>query len=173
LGNDPLDALYGRPGFMIRRAHQIAVSIFLEETQAFGVTTTQYGVLYLLKHRPGLDQISVAKMLGLDRSTTALVVRKLEHGRLIERAVDLQDQRRRNLRLTSAGHEMLAALGGPVVRAQQRALSIFDDRERQLFLSLLDRFTTAFNRESRIPIERPPFPTFLAPIDAPVDAASE
>ncbi len=153
--NDPLDALYSRPGFMIRRAHQIAVSLFLEETQAFGITTTQYGVLYILKHRPGLDQISVAKLLGLDRSTTALVVRKLEHSRLIERAVDLQDQRRRNLRLTPAGHEMLVALAEPVRRAQQRALSVFDEREGQMFMSLLDRFTTAFNRESRIPIERP------------------
>ena len=76
--NDPLDELYRRPGFMIRRAHQIAVSLFLEETGELGITTTQYGILVLLKHHDGIDQITVSKLLGLDRSTTGTVLEKLE-----------------------------------------------------------------------------------------------
>jgi hypothetical protein len=43
--------LYRRPGFMIRRAHQIAVSVFLEETAELGVTSTQYGILHVLEQR--------------------------------------------------------------------------------------------------------------------------
>ena len=77
-----LDQLYGRPGFLLRRAHQIAVSLFLEETGDLRITTTQFGILHLLKHSPGLDQISVAKLLGLDRSTTGMVLTKLEDFRL-------------------------------------------------------------------------------------------
>jgi len=68
--NGPLDELYRRPGFLIRRANQIAVSLFLEETGPLGITNSQYGILLVLKHHPGIDQISVAKVLGLDRSTT-------------------------------------------------------------------------------------------------------
>src|SRR5437588_618773 len=57
-----LDELYRRPGFLIRRAQQIAVSLFLEESGALGITNTQYGILMVLKHRPGTDQISLAKL---------------------------------------------------------------------------------------------------------------
>lgn len=66
-----MEQLYRRPGFMIRRVHQIAVSSLLEETGRLGITNRQWGILFVLKHRPRIDQISVAKLLGLDRSTPA------------------------------------------------------------------------------------------------------
>jgi hypothetical protein len=86
---NPLDALYRRPGFMLRRAHQIAVSLFLEETGELNITTTQFGILHLLKHSPGLDQITVAKLLGLDRSTTRVIARQLSAFPPRERALFL------------------------------------------------------------------------------------
>ena len=69
-----LAVLYKRPGFLLRRAHQIAVSIFLSATAAEGVTTTsQFGLMLILRARPGIDQISLAKLLGLDRSRAGWV----------------------------------------------------------------------------------------------------
>ena len=53
---ESLEDIYRRPGFMIRRAHQIAVAIFLEEARESRITPTQYGVLVILGHRPGIDQ---------------------------------------------------------------------------------------------------------------------
>ena len=46
--HDPLEELYRRPGFMIRRVHQIAVSLFIDETGKLGVTNRQYGILFVL-----------------------------------------------------------------------------------------------------------------------------
>src|ERR1043165_5450885 len=117
-----LDALYGRPGFMLRRAHQIAVALFLEQTGELGITTTQFGILHLLKHSPGLDQITVAKLLGLDRSTTGMVLEKLEKAGLVGRVVGKSDRRKRSLKLTPAGERMLKRLAGPARRAQERVL---------------------------------------------------
>src|SRR6476659_2410885 len=94
----PLDQLYRRPGFMIRRAHQIAVSMFLEETGELGITNRQYGIMLVLRHRPGIDQITVAKLLGLDRSTTGMVLTKLEEAGLIGRDVGLTDKRRHTIK---------------------------------------------------------------------------
>ncbi len=150
---DPLLALYGRPGFMIRRAHQIAVSLFLEETGALRITTTQFGILHLLKHRPGLDQISVAKLLGLDRSTTGMVLTKLEGAGLVGRSVGVDDRRKRSLVLTLAGEKMLERLKEPARRVQARQLSAFEPHERKLFLELLGKFTRAFNESTRAPLE--------------------
>ena len=148
-----IDGLYRRPGFMIRRAHQIAVSIFLEETGALGITNRQYGILFALKQRPGIDQISVARLLGLDRSTTGMVIKKLARAGLVGRAVGAGDRRRASLALTRAGERMLERLAEPARRAQARVLSAFTPAERAQFLALLDKFIATFNDETRVPLE--------------------
>ena len=151
MSKHPLDALYRRPGFMIRRAHQIAVSLFLEETGELGITNRQYGILLVLKAQPGIDQITVAKLLGLDRSTTGMVLGKLEEGGLVGRVVGVDDRRKRSLKLTPAGERMLTRLAGPARRAQERVLSAFSPKEREMFLDLLDKFARAFNETTRVP----------------------
>ena len=148
--NRPLDKLYRRPGFMIRRAHQISVSLFLEETGALGITNRQYGIMLVLKAEPGIDQITVAKLLGLDRSTTGMVLTKLEDAGLVGRIVGA-DRRKRSLKLTPAGERMLKRLAAPARRAQERVLSAFLPRERETFLDLLDKFARAFNDTTRVP----------------------
>ncbi len=147
----PLDQLYRRPGFMIRRAHQISVSLFLEETGALGITNRQYGIMLVLKAEPGIDQITVAKLLGLDRSTTGMVLTKLEDAGLVGRVVETHDRRKRSLKLTPAGERMLKQLAEPARRAQERVLSAFSPRERETFLDLLDKFARAFNDTTRVP----------------------
>jgi DNA-binding MarR family transcriptional regulator len=153
LADTALEELYRRPGFLIRRAQQIAVSLFLEESGALGVTNTQYGILMVLKHRPCTDQITLAKQLGLDRSTTGMVVDKLEHGGLVKRRV-ASDRRKRELVLTRAGERMLTQLGGPAQRAQSRVLSAFTPGEQVAFLALLEKLVGAFNASTRVPLEK-------------------
>jgi DNA-binding MarR family transcriptional regulator len=152
MADDLLNELYRRPGFMLRRAHQIAVSIFLEETRELKITTTQYGILLLLRHHPGIDQITVAKLLGLDRSTTAMVLQKLAKDGLIGRRVGSGDRRRRYLELTSAGATVLRQLKVPAAKARARLLDVFSAKERGVFLRLLDKFTQAFNETARVPL---------------------
>jgi MarR family transcriptional regulator, lower aerobic nicotinate degradation pathway regulator len=149
---DPLDELYRRPGFLIRRANQIAVALFLEQTGALGITTSQYGILTVLKHHPGIDQISLAKLLGLDRSTTGMVLDKLQKAGLIGRSIGAHDKRRRNLSLTKAGERMLTRLAEPAQRAQAHVLSPFTAEERDAFVSLLDKFVAKFNGTTRVPL---------------------
>ena len=148
-----LDDLYRRPGFLIRRAHQIAVAAFLAETGELGITNRQYGILFALKHQPGIDQISVARLLGLDRSTTGMVIKTLEKAGLIARAVGARDRRRASLTLTRAGERMLDRLAEPAQRAQARVLSAFTPSERGRFLALLDKFIRKFNDSTRVPLE--------------------
>jgi DNA-binding MarR family transcriptional regulator len=150
---DPLDELYHRPGFMIRRVHQIAVSLFMEETGPLKVTNRQYGILFVLRHRPGIDQISVANLLGLDRSTTGMVLNKLEHDGLISRSVEAADRRRHSMSLTRSGEYMLDKLAVPASRAQTRVLSVFTRHEQALFLGLLSKLISEFNESTRIPLK--------------------
>jgi MarR family transcriptional regulator, lower aerobic nicotinate degradation pathway regulator len=151
---DPaLVALYGRPGFMLRRAHQIAVSMFMEENAALGVTTTQYGVMVLLRARAGIDQAALARLMGLDRSTTGLVVGKLEAAGYVERASGIDDRRRKTLKLTRAGAAVLRRIAKPAVRASERLLEPFNAREKKVFMELLARFVETHNSVVRTPLE--------------------
>ena len=148
-----LDDLYGRPGFMIRRAHQIAVSLFLDETGELGITNRQYGILFALRHQPGADQISVARLLGLDRSTTGMVIKKLEHAGLVGRGVGAGDRPPVSQQLKPARERKLVRLAEPAQRAHARALSAFTPQERAQFLALLDKFIGRFNGSTRVPLE--------------------
>ena len=138
---------------MIRRAHQIAVAVFLEEARESRITPTQYGVLLILERRPGIDQNTLARLLGLDRSTTGTVVRKLAGRGLIARATGAGDLRRREVRLTRPGAALLDEIAVSARRAQQRLLSPLPAHERQRFLDLLERLTEAFNETTRVPVD--------------------
>ena len=79
MSNPPRDALtielYEQPGHLIRRAQQIAVSMFFD---ALGrdVTPVQYAILRMLQERPGIDQVTLAQEVALDTSTTADIINR-------------------------------------------------------------------------------------------------
>jgi DNA-binding MarR family transcriptional regulator len=148
-----LAVLYDRPGFLLRRAHQIAVSIFLEETAAQGVTTTsQYGLMVILRARAGINQIDLAKLLGLDRSTTGLVISKLEEAGLLERRPGATDRRRNELLLTQKGHTLLKRLEPTSKRTARRVMEPFTAEEGEQFLFLLKKFVQVHNANARVPM---------------------
>ena len=151
-GERSLDELYQRPGFLLRRAHQISVALFLEETAALGLTTTQYGTMVVLRARGSLDQVGIATLVGIDRSTTALVVGKLEEAGYIERRNDATDKRRKTITLSAAGRAMLDRVAIPAQQARVRALDAFSAKDAAKFLSLLERFVDVFNEHTRAPI---------------------
>jgi len=146
-----LGELYERPGFMIRRAHQIATSIFMEVAAPVGATTTQYGVLTILSACPGVDQISLARRMGLDRSTAGTVLQTLERDGYVLRVVG-SDRRRRSLELTEAGRKRLAMLQECAAEALTRLLMPLTPMEATSLCALLAKLTQAHNKTSRVPI---------------------
>src|SRR5437016_12301870 len=94
----PLD-FESLPGHYIRRLQQIAVAIFLQETEAHGVTPVQYAGLQAVRKAPGIDQRTLARAIGLDTSTIAGVVDRLEARGLMQRTVSPDDKRVRLLTL--------------------------------------------------------------------------
>ena len=50
-----LARMYARPGFLLRRAHQISAAVFEDECKSVGLTPAQFGVLTVLHSSPGLD----------------------------------------------------------------------------------------------------------------------
>ena len=155
--DERLGAIYRRPGFMIRRAHQVAIGIFAEECADLDLTTQQHGVLSALAQFPGIDQISLGRLLGLDRSTVAGVVGRLTDRGLIRRTVSKSDRRRLLLALRAAGTRALDASHAAAERAQERLLASLSPRERSQFLNLLQRVLDEHNPNTRVPVSHAEF----------------
>ena len=138
-----------QPGHLIRRAHQIAVSVF-HETMGREVTPVQYAVMRTLEGNPGVDQVTLAQQAGLDTSTTADIAARLEAKGWITRQVLARGQR--ELRLTPAGGELLAGMVPAMAHMQDSLLGALDADERAQFMALLRKFVTANNERSRAPM---------------------
>ena len=70
--------LYQRPGFLLRRAHQISASIFEHACADLALTPAQYGVLCVMAEQPGIDQSSLARALAFDKVTVLRVLKGLQ-----------------------------------------------------------------------------------------------
>ena len=145
--------LNAMPGPSIRRLQQIAVALFLQETEGFGVTAVQYGALLTISRQSGLDQRTLAGLMGLDTSTTAGVVERLDSRGLIRRSASPTDRRVKLLSVTPEGDALLQEIEPHVLRAQARILEPLAPDERDTFMRLLQVLLQGNNDASRAPAE--------------------
>ncbi|PHP67899.1 transcriptional regulator [Zhengella mangrovi] len=146
------------PGHLIRRLHQISVSVFADDMARSGldITPVQFAALNVLQSRPGIDQATLAGLIAYDRVTIGGVVDRLVQKDLVTRTVNPDDRRARRLHLTGEGERVLAS-AAPIVRdVQARILSGLDDGERAMLLSLLKKTAAAGNELSRAPLRDGP-----------------
>ncbi|WP_370206309.1 MarR family winged helix-turn-helix transcriptional regulator [Pararhodobacter marinus] len=98
-----LDSFFTRPGFLIRRANQISNASFAEDLGSLGLTPTQMSSLAVIVDAPGIDQITLARRIGVDRTTISMVVNGLTQHGFIHRERSPLDARRNELNPTRAG----------------------------------------------------------------------
>jgi MarR family transcriptional regulator, lower aerobic nicotinate degradation pathway regulator len=146
----PID-LESLPGYHIRRLQQIAVAVFLQETEAHGVTPVQYAALHAVAQAPGVDQRTLARSIGLDTSTLAGVIDRLESRSLMQRGASPDDKRVRLLSLTHEGERLLSDIEPAMLRAQERMLEPLPKKERAEFMRMLRVLVSANNELSRAP----------------------
>ena len=144
----PLD-LDSLPGHDIRRLHQIAVALFMQETESSGITPVQFAALQAVHNVPGTDQRTLARTIGFDTSTIAGVIDRLEARGLTLRSASAQDRRVRLLTLTEAGQQLLADVTPSMLRAQERILAPLPEQERGEFMRMLGILIASRNESDR------------------------
>lgn len=143
--------LEAMPGHFIRRLQQIAVAIFLEETESHGITPVQYAVLQTVRNSPNVDQRTLAATIGFDTSTIAGVIDRLEGRGFLLRNASADDRRVRLLTLTQQGEQLLDAVIPGMLRAQVRMLAPLTEKQRAEFTKALRILVKANNAISRAP----------------------
>jgi DNA-binding MarR family transcriptional regulator len=141
--------LWRRPGFLIRRLHQIHYALFFEEFGDSDVTPVQYGLLTILSNNPGCDQITIANSLGIDRTNVADVLGRLAAAGLVQRERSTVDRRSNVARLTPKGEETLASMMPAMARAQTRLLEGLEPQQREDFMQTMITLLEKHNKHGR------------------------
>ena len=156
--SDSLQDMYRRPGFLLKRCHQVSMAIFLDECSEFNLTQSQYGCLRALEAYPSVDQIALARLVGLDRSTAGMVIKTLSARGLIERVVNRNDKRRMRLKLSAAGKRLLISIAPAAARVQDRVLRGLPHGSRAAFLNILQAFLAGHDALIDVDAKTPPQP---------------
>lgn len=141
--------LSARPGFLVRRLHQIHSAIFLEECKDFGLTPVQYGLMTALLQHPSSDQRSLGMEVGIDRTNVADVLERLAERGFVRRERSETDRRSMTVFLTEEGRAVVEQMYASMIRAQERLLSPLDPEFRSAFMAMLTKLVEGNNEHSR------------------------
>jgi len=144
-----LSRLYARPGFLLRRAHQISAAVFEDACRDLGLTPAQFGVLTVLQAHPGLGQSSLARALGFDKVTVLRVLRGLESRGLVSRGQAEANRRNVSVSLTPEGEALLQQAQKPAEKAYKRLMAPLDKHQQEQLLELLQLLTGELEDEAR------------------------
>ena len=126
-------------GYHLRRAQSAVFGDFMSVMADDQVTPGQFGVLVLIEENSGLNQSTLAKALGIERSTMVGVIDVLEKRGLVRRQKSDVDKRAHALVLTDVGKHLLGEIKPKVSEHERRIVDDLSDKETRLLVSLLDR----------------------------------
>lgn len=131
------------PGHLIRRAQQIAVSVFTEQLAVYDVTPVQFAIMNALMDTPGTDQVTLAARVAFDAATSGSVIARLEAKGWVRREASPQDRRRKLLWLTPKGKKAVLDMSPKVAQVQALILQPLQAAEQQQLMALLAKLVSA------------------------------
>ena len=140
---EPRLPLWARPGYLVRRLHQVNYALWLEELGQANVTPVQYSILTALSIRGEQDQTTLADEVGIDRTNVAEVLSRLAARKLVRRKENPADRRARLASITPKGRMLMTGLFPAMQRSQDRLLAPLTQKERDLFMATLTRLIEA------------------------------
>jgi DNA-binding MarR family transcriptional regulator len=131
--------LEGQVGFLIRRAHQRATSIFNRQFAAAGLSSVQFAALVKVRDQGRVSQNQLGRLVHLDPVTIMGVINRLADRDLIQRMPDASDKRRTLLSITSIGLKLLEDMQAAGHQVSADTLEPLDEAEKAEFLRLLTK----------------------------------
>jgi len=124
-------------GFLLRRAHQRHVALFLEQSEKYGLTPTQFAALFKAVQLGRVTQNLLGRLTAMDPATVQGVVRRLTARGLLRRAHDPMDRRTAVLTPTETGIALIDRTVACAQRSHDAALAPLTEDERAQLLALL------------------------------------
>jgi DNA-binding MarR family transcriptional regulator len=146
-----LGDMYQRPGFLLRRAHQISAAVFENACASVELTQAQYGALMVLSHEANIDQSRLARALAFDKVTVLRVLRGLEERGLVQRDMSLTNKRQMEVKLTASGRRLVKKSQALAHTAYEQLMSPLTAKQRTQLLDLLQILNTQLCDQAKAP----------------------
>lgn len=140
-GNGADYVLDDQIGFLLRRAHQRATSVFTGNFAEFNLTPTQFAALAKIAEQGGVSQNRLGRMTAMDPATMKGVIDRLLERALITRRPDPDDRRRAILELTGSGADLLDRAIPSGFRTTAETLDPLTPQERAAIVELLAKIS--------------------------------
>ncbi|MEM9739388.1 MAG: MarR family winged helix-turn-helix transcriptional regulator [Pseudomonadota bacterium] len=148
--------LGGSLSHLLHRAQQLAANESAEKLREAGVTLRQFSVLAAVSQETGSSQSRLVDMTGIDRSTLADMLNRMQRAGLISRAVSEEDARAKSVALTEKGQKALAAAAPAVRGADSALIATLAKNRRAGFVDLLTTLIDAkTDRDPAVKVSEP------------------
>ena len=125
---------------LLRRAEQIAAARF-SQLVGDSITLRQFTVLAAIAETPGLSQSDLGRVTGIDRSTLADMMAKMQKRGWVMRTTSRADARAYSVVLGQAGGTMLSATAQHARAADAAILDSLPRTKRRSFLNILTKLS--------------------------------
>lgn len=126
---------------LLHRAQQLAVDRFAVLVGENGLTFRQFVVLAAVAKTPGVSQAELVRDTGIDRSTLADMISRMERRGWLTKAVSDNDGRANSVRLAAAGNIVLVGALQHAKAADAAILDSLTKPKRKAFLAALDKLS--------------------------------
>lgn len=128
---------------LIHRAQQIAALQSADILKEAGITLRQFSVLAAVADSEGASQADIVERTGIDRSTLADMVSRMEKSGLLKRKQSKHDARAKSVSLMAKGRKALTVTRDGVAQADEALLEMLPSNRRAAFISSLSKLTGA------------------------------
>lgn len=132
-------ALASSPSHLLQRAQQVAADHFSLRLSGTGLTVRQFALLCSIETFPGSTQTELVNGTGIDRSTLADLMHRMQDRGLITRNRATGDARANSVTLTPAGLALLREAIPRARAADAALLALLPKRKRQALISALQQ----------------------------------
>jgi DNA-binding MarR family transcriptional regulator len=140
-------------GYMLRRTQSAVFDDFADTFAHAGeaLTPGEFGLLVLVDRNAGLSQMTLARALGIDRSTLVPILDRLQARGLLMRHRSPTDGRTHALALTPAGEKALRRFTRLVRGHEKRIASRLSVAEIRVLIELLEKVHAGARSLGRFP----------------------
>jgi DNA-binding MarR family transcriptional regulator len=125
------------PSHLLRRAEQFASELFARSELHDGVTLRQTVLLAAIAEAEGASQSDLVRTTGVDRSTLAEMMARMEKKGLIAREAAADDGRAKSVSLTNEGRRRLDAVLPAIKEVDRKLLGALAASRRAAFQAIL------------------------------------
>jgi MarR family transcriptional regulator, negative regulator of the multidrug operon emrRAB len=128
-------------GILIRQSHSLLMDTLNRYLAPFGLSTGSYFAMNMLygKAENLANPSELCLITGETRANMTRICDELVEKNLMHRVTNLEDRRRVDLSLTDAGVALLKRVVPALREKNQTMLSVFDEEEKAMLVTLLSR----------------------------------